>query len=129
MPATRRIPPQHVFVMKGDARPSRRVPVTQHRNQANELVVYLRGPHFEGSSTKEEKMIRSALVAGIAVIATVPALATDSATDKQKQQYLYDQTMKNQGAAANNPAANSGPGVQGAPDTRTGPSTRAPGSN
>lgn len=72
---------------------------------------------------------RAALVASILAVGGGTALATDSATDKQKHQYLYDQTMKNDGSAASQqaPAANSGPGVQGAPDTRTGPATRAPG--
>jgi hypothetical protein len=75
--------------------------------------------------------MKSALLAGAAVlVGAVPAMATDNATDKQKQQYLYDQTLKNEGAAAGQqqaPAANSGPGVQGPADTRTGPATRAPG--
>ena len=74
--------------------------------------------------------MKSALLAGAAIlVGAVPAMATDSATDKQKQQYLYDQTLKNEGAAAGQqaPAANSGPGVQGPADTRTGPATRAPG--
>ena len=73
--------------------------------------------------------MKSALLAGAAIlVGTVPAMATDSATEKQKQQYLYDQTLKNEGAAAGQaPAANSGPGVQGPADTRTGPATRAPG--
>jgi len=78
---------------------------------------------------------RTSLLAGVAAAAlATPALAVDNATDKQKQQYLYEQTMKQQGAgAAGNEGAigatkpNSGPGVQGAPDTRTGPSTHAPG--
>ena len=84
-------------------------------------------------------------IAGFAAAACLasPALATDNATDKQKQQYLYQQQMQNQksgvteggadapAAAADNSAigktrANSGPGVQGPADTRTGPSTRAP---
>ncbi|WP_439544059.1 hypothetical protein [Hyphomicrobium sp.] len=80
-------------------------------------------------------------LAAAAVFAT-PVLATDNATDKQKQQYLYQQQMQNQKSGvtedgANLPAAkgagpigdtkaNSGPGVQGPADTRTGPSTRAP---
>ncbi len=45
--------------------------------------------------------MKSALLAGAAIlVGTVPAMATDSATEKQKQQYLYDQTLKNEGAAA-----------------------------
>jgi hypothetical protein len=72
--------------------------------------------------------MKSALLAGAAIlVGTVPAMATDSATEKQKQQYLYDQTLKNEGAAAGQAPANSGPGVQGPADTRTGPATRAPG--
>jgi hypothetical protein len=79
--------------------------------------------------------------AAAAILAT-PALATDNATDKQKQQYLYQQQMQNQKsgvteggsdmpAAGGNSAIgqtqpNSGPGVQGPADTRTGPSTQAP---
>lgn len=77
-----------------------------------------------------------------AALLTTPVLATDNATDKQKQQYLYEQQMQNQKSGvtesgADLPAAqgadaigktqpNSGPGVQGPADTRTGPSTRAP---
>lgn len=60
-----------------------------------------------------------------------PALAEDRSTEKQKEQYLYQQSQDNN-LGANDSAIgqtkpNSGPGVQGAPDTRTGPSTRAPG--
>jgi hypothetical protein len=81
-------------------------------------------------------------LAAAAFFAT-PVLATDNATDKQKQQYLYQQQMQNKDSGvtesgADLPAANktgplgatkpnSGPGVQGPADTRTGPSTRAPG--
>jgi hypothetical protein len=83
-------------------------------------------------------------ISGLAAAAffATPVLATDSATDKQKQQYLYQQQMQNQKSGvtetgADLPAAksdgaigatkpNSGPGVQGPSDTRTGPSTRAP---
>ena len=74
--------------------------------------------------------MKSALLAGAAIlVGAVPAMATDSATDKQKQQYLYDQTLRTraQRLAQQAPAANSGPGVQGPADTRTGPATRAPG--
>jgi type II secretory pathway pseudopilin PulG len=78
---------------------------------------------------------RTSLLAGVAAAAlATPVLAVDNATDKQKQQYLYDQTMKQQqgaGAAGSEgpigaTKPNSGPGVQGAPDTRTGPATHAP---
>jgi hypothetical protein len=74
--------------------------------------------------------MKSAFLASAAIlVGAVPAMATDNATEKQKQQYLYDQTLKNEGGAAAGqaPAANSGPGVQGPADTRTGPATRAPG--
>lgn len=66
----------------------------------------------------------------IAALAT-PALAEDRSTEKQKEQYLYQQSQDHglnaeQGAIGET-RANSGPGVQGAPDTRTGPATRTPG--
>ena len=35
--------------------------------------------------------VKTALMAGVAaIIVSAPAMATDNATDKQKQQYLYD---------------------------------------
>lgn len=102
-------------------------------------------PPKAGGPQKEEIMsFPKIAIAGFAAAACLasPALATDNATDKQKQQYLYQQQMQNQKsgvteggadapAAADNSAigktrANSGPGVQGPADTRTGPSTRAP---
>ena len=72
------------------------------------------------------------LMGGVAIAAlATPALAEDRSTEKQKEQYLYQQGQE-QGLNADQNAigktkANSGPGVQGAPDTRTGPATRAPG--
>ncbi len=72
------------------------------------------------------------LFGGIAIAAlATPALAEDRSTEKQKEQYLYQQSQEHglnaeQGAIGET-RANSGPGVQGAPDTRTGPATRAPG--
>ncbi len=78
---------------------------------------------------------KTILMSGIAAaaLAASPAFAEDRSTEKQKEQYLYQQNQE-QGlgnatgeGAIGNTKANSGPGVQGAPDTRTGPSTRAPG--
>ena len=72
------------------------------------------------------------LMSGIAAaVLASPAFAEDRSTEKQKEQYLYQQSQDNglgaeQGAIGRT-KPNSGPGVQGAPDTRTGPSTRAPG--
>lgn len=72
------------------------------------------------------------LMSGIAIAAlATPALAEDRSTEKQKEQYLYQQGQE-QGLNADQGAIgktrpNSGPGVQGAPDTRTGPATRVPG--
>ncbi|MGE3229577.1 MAG: hypothetical protein AB7J30_09095 [Hyphomicrobium sp.] len=70
------------------------------------------------------------LMGGIAAaVLAAPAFAEDRSTEKQKEQYLYQQNQESglgdQGAiGATKP--NSGPGVQGPPDTRTGPSTHAP---
>ncbi len=85
------------------------------------------------------------LMSGIAAAAlAAPALADDYSTERQRQQYLYDQTMKQQGgdsgttlsgAQADNQGAigatkpTSGPGVQGPEGTRTGPAAKAPGSD
>jgi hypothetical protein len=74
------------------------------------------------------------LMSGIAIAAlAAPALAEDRSTEKQKEQYLYQQGQEQNLGGANSQGAigathpRSGPGVQGPPDTRTGPSTRAPG--
>ena len=76
---------------------------------------------------------KKVLLGGIAAAAlATPAFAEDRSTEKQKEQYLYQQSQEqglgtDQGAiGATKP--NSGPGVQGPPDTRTGPATHAPGS-
>lgn len=77
-----------------------------------------------------KKILMSGIAA--AVLAT-PVLAEDRSTEKQKEQYLYQQSQDNglgadQGAIGQT-KPNSGPGVQGAPDTRTGPATREPGAS
>jgi type II secretory pathway pseudopilin PulG len=72
------------------------------------------------------------LMSGIAAaVLASPAFAEDRSTEKQKEQYLYQQSQE-QGLGAEQGAIgqtkpNSGPGVQGAPDTRTGPATHEPG--
>jgi hypothetical protein len=72
------------------------------------------------------------LMSGIAAaVLASPAFAEDRSTEKQKEQYLYQQSQE-QGLGAEQGAIgqtkpNSGPGVQGPPDTRTGPATHAPG--
>ena len=73
------------------------------------------------------------LMSGIAAVAlAAPALAEDRSTEKQKEQYLYQQGQEQNLGGANSQDAigatkpNSGPGVQGPADTRTGPATRAP---
>jgi hypothetical protein len=64
--------------------------------------------------------------AALAVLAA-PAFAEDRSTEKQKEQYLYQQAQENGLNADQNAIGatkpSSGPGVQGAPDTRTGPAT------
>ncbi|WP_072396810.1 hypothetical protein [Hyphomicrobium sp. CS1GBMeth3] len=77
---------------------------------------------------------KKVLLSGLAAaVLAAPAFAEDRSTEKQKEQYLYQQGQEQglgkpagEGAiGATKPS--SGPGVQGAPDTRTGPATRAPG--
>lgn len=77
---------------------------------------------------------KTVLLSGIAAVAlAAPAFAEDRSTEKQKEQYLYQQGQEQNLGGANSKDAigatkpGSGPGVQGAPDTRTGPATRAPG--
>lgn len=75
---------------------------------------------------------KKVLVGGVAIAAlAAPALAEDRSTEKQKEQYLYQQSqeqgLNSDPGAIGKTRATSGPGVQGAPDTRTGPATRAPG--
>lgn len=77
---------------------------------------------------------KKVLLSGIAAAAlAAPAFAEDRSTEKQKEQYLYQQGEeqglgKPVGEGAIGPTQpSSGPGVQGAPDTRTGPATRVPG--
>lgn len=76
---------------------------------------------------------KTVLLGTVAAFAlSAPALAEDRSTEKQKEQYLYQQGQDKNLGGANDHAIgptqpNSGPGVQGAPDTRTGPATRAPG--
>ena len=83
------------------------------------------------------------LMMGVAIsslFAMVPAQA-QTLTEKQKEQLLYQESLRMQqdGAAASPDQAspdqkgaigmtksNSGPGVQGFPDTRTGPATKSP---
>lgn len=76
---------------------------------------------------------KKVLLSGIAAAAlAAPAFAEDRSTEKQKEQYLYQQGQEQNLGGANSQDAigatkpSSGPGVQGAPDTRTGPATRAP---
>lgn len=74
------------------------------------------------------------LMGGIAaaVLAT-PVVAEDRSTEKQKEQYIYQNSDQlgsqaaDKGGEIGATKPNSGPGVQGPADTRTGPSTRAPG--
>lgn len=71
------------------------------------------------------------LLSGLAAAAlAAPALAEDRSSEKQKEQYLYQQSQEqglgNDKGAIGATQPNSGPGVQGAPDTRTGPATREP---
>lgn len=77
---------------------------------------------------------KKVLLSGVAAaVLAMPAFAEDRSTEKQKEQYLYQQNQEQglgkkagEGAiGATKPG--SGPGVQGAPDTRTGPATRNPG--
>ncbi|MCC7252847.1 hypothetical protein [Hyphomicrobium sp.] len=77
---------------------------------------------------------KKVLLSGIAAAAlAAPAFAEDRSTEKQKEQYLYQQGQENNLGGANSNDAigatkpNSGPGVQGPADTRTGPATKAPG--
>ena len=79
-------------------------------------------------------LAKTVLASGIAAaLLAAPALAEDRSTEKQKEQYLYQQSQeRGLGDAADQGAIGgtrptSGPGVQGPPDTRTGPATRVPG--
>jgi hypothetical protein len=74
------------------------------------------------------KLPKSLLMSGAALaVLAAPALAEDRSTEKQKEQYLYQQSQEHGLNADQNAIGatkpNSGPGVQGAPDTRTGPAT------
>lgn len=79
--------------------------------------------------TISSKLLMSSIAAA-ALLAT-PALAEDRSTEKQKEQYIYQQSQ-DQGLGASDQGAigatkpNSGPGVQGPADTRTGPATKSP---
>lgn len=71
------------------------------------------------------------LLSGIATALVTPAFAEDRSTEKQKEQYLYQQSQDNDlskdaAGAIGATQPSSGPGVQGPPDTRTGPATKIP---
>jgi type II secretory pathway pseudopilin PulG len=77
---------------------------------------------------------KKVLLSGLAAAAlAAPAFAEDRSTEKQKEQYIYQQSQEQGLGKATGEGAigatkpNSGPGVQGPADTRTGPATHAPG--